>query len=84
MKIFLLSLLVLAQVQCEVTADTNTDWVSSKYHNYGGDWMVAGGIMVFISFVLALGLGVEVWYKQKLTTWMAAQDNFNGSSKDEY
>jgi hypothetical protein len=84
MKIFLLSLLVLAQVQCEVTADTDTEWVSSKYHNYGDHWMVAGGIMVFISVVLALGLLVEVWYKSKLTTWMAAQENFAGSSKDEY
>jgi hypothetical protein len=84
MKLFLLSLLVLAQVQCEVTADTDTVWVSSKYHNYGSHWMVGGGIIVFISCVLALGLAVEVWYKSKLTTWMAAQENFGGSSKTEY
>jgi hypothetical protein len=83
MKLFLLSLLVLAQVQCEVTADTSTEWVSSKYHNYGDHWMVCGGIIVFISCVLALGLAVEVWYKSKLTTWMAAQQNFAGSSKTD-
>lgn len=57
----------------EVQASTVT-WINSKYHDTGSHWGIFAGIVIFIAVLELMGLGVETWYKSKLTKFLKEEE----------
>ena len=57
-----------------VGAAGDMEWVNSKYHNYGSNWKVFTGIIVFIGVLQSLGLFCEWSYNRSLNRFLKEQD----------
>ena len=52
----------------------DVEWVNSKYHNWGSNWKIFTGIIVFIGVLQTAGLLCEWSYNRSLNKFLKAQD----------
>ena len=79
-SIFLILLVTMAS--CQINAEmSDVEWVNSKYHNFGSNWKVFTGIIVFIGVLLTLGLICEWSYNRSLNRYLKNEEL---ADMDEY
>jgi len=67
-------LIFFASLNKIVNCTPDVEWVNSKYHDTGAHWGVFGGIVIFMVMFQLMGIAVEVWYKNKLSTFLESNN----------